>query len=123
MASTLAFSINEGHCPAVVSGGQITIRAAIPSNSIRAAAAASWWRAARRMDRPDNSLRPQSPRVEPCSKSPIATLARAPHRKRTEQSARLNWSRMDLTGLGGVLIELDEISERHWWRCDIGISK
>src|SRR5438105_7287406 len=90
---------------------------------MRANAAASWSRVASRIDRRDSSLG-WPPRLEPRSRSPIATPAVAPHTKRQRESvALLSLPRMDVTGFGSVLIEPDEISHGDWWDSDIGISK
>lgn len=115
--------MTEGNCFQGVSGGQITIRRAIPSNSIKASAVASWSRVASKTERPAKALGWQL-RLELLSSWLIATPAVVPQRTRQRRQLELlNVSRIDATGLVCGFVQLDKVSERDWGDGDITIGE
>src|SRR6185437_426417 len=110
-AFTSAVSITYGRCSAARSGGQITMRRAMPSTSSRASAAASWL-AVRTSTEPPRSASASPSSDEPPPRALIDTSASGAHRDRSVVSpARFVDSQSEAALARGILVELDEVSE------------
>src|SRR5205085_212867 len=112
-ASIAASAITDARCSVRRSGGQSSMRRAVPSSSNIASAAVSWLAIAISTDRPASSAaRPA--RIVPVTRSETAIVVRGSESVRPAALAR-RWSRSFMASAQldrDVFVGLDEVAER-----------
>src|ERR1700736_5635800 len=119
IASTPAFAITTGRCSRAKSVGQRIIRRATPSSLMSVSAMVSWSRASTSTQAPSSAAR-SPPRLEPCTRSPSATLAPRAWRKRSSPfAAPLSQSRNGC----GIFVDPHEVAQRQRERRVVGAGE